>query len=411
MFFQRLINLAMRGATLGSKFLLTLFLAKFFSLSDLGSYGLVLVTVAYCNEIVSGQFHSYTSRLLIKKEEDQGWIIQQQFMFHFIMYIVMIPVALSLIVAGIIPFGVFIMIFPIMLSEHISLEQYRWLIALSKPVQANFLLFVRSGIWPIGLIAICLFIPDLRGLKTLFYTWLAGSAISCCLGFFFVQREVEIRRIDRIDFKWITKGVRTALPFLCSSLVAQGVYTIDRYLVDFIGGEEVLGTYTLFFSIGGALIPCADACIFHFSYPEQVKSWQEKKYATFFNLAKKMYLHNFLLVLCFIPVCYMFLYGYVIWLNKSVVLENISLLPMLLTVFSLQVIGRVSHYQLYSVGADRSIIKNQSIGALVFVSTVVVLSSLLKVQAIPLGLILMNIVVLILNRLSVKNETTKVIFA
>lgn len=411
MFFQRIINLAMRGATLGSKLFLTLFLAKFFSLSDLGSYGLVLVTVTYCNEIVGGQFYSYTSRLLIKTDEGHSWIIQQQLMFHLIMYIIMIPVALYLIVSGIIPFGLFVMIFPIMLTEHIAQEQQRWLIALSKPLEANFLLFVRSGIWPIVLIVLCFFMPELRTLRTLFYTWLVGSAISCCLGFYFVKREVVVKRINRIDFNWIKKGVLTSLPFLYSSLIAQGVYTIDRYLVDLIGGDEVLGAYTLFFSVVSALIPCADACIFHFNYPEQVKSWQEKKYTTFLSLAKKMYLHNFLLVLCFIPVCYIFLYGYVTWLNKSVILENMSLLPTLLAAFALQVIGHVSHYQLYSVGADRSIIINQSIGALVFASTVVALSSLLKVQVIPLGLILMNITVLILNRLSVKNEMTKIVLA
>ena len=401
----------MRGVTLGSKLFLTLFLAKFFSLSDLGSYGLVLVTVTYCNEIVGGQFYSYTSRLLIKADEGHSWIIQQQLMFHLLMYLIMIPVALYLIVSGIIPLGLFIMIFPIMLTEHIAQEQQRWLIALSKPLQANFLLFVRSGIWPIVLIVMCLFIPELRTLRTLFYTWLAGSAISCCLGFFFLQREVVIKRINRVDFNWIKKGVLISLPFLYSSLIAQGVYTVDRYLVDRIGGDEVLGAYTLFFSVVSALIPCADACIFHFNYPEQVKSWQEKKYSTFLSLAKKMYLHNFLLVLCFIPVCYIFLYGYVTWLDKSVILENMSLLPTLLAASALQVIGHVSHYQLYSVGADRSIIINQSIGALVFASTVFALSSLLKVQAIPLGLILMNITVLILNRLSVKNEMTKIVIA
>lgn len=411
MFFQRVINLAMRGATLSSKLLLTLFLAKFFSLSDLGSYGLVLVTVTYCNEIVGGQFYSYTSRLLIKTEEDHSWIIQQQLIFHLIMYIVMIPVAVYLIVAEIIPLSLFVMIFPIMLAEHIAQEQQRWLIALSKPLEANFLLFVRSGIWPIVLIALCLIEPEFRTLKILFYSWLTGSTVSCCLGFFFVQREIVIKRINGIDFRWIKKGIWTSLPFLYSTLIAQGVYTVDRYLVDLIGGDDVLGAYTLFFSVVSALIPCADACIFHFNYPQQVRTWQEKKYTAFFSISKKMYLHNFLLVLLFIPACYIFLYCYVTWLNKTVFLENMYLLPSLLAAFSLQVIGFVSHYQLYSVGADRSIIINQSIGALVFVSTVVVLSEPLQVQVIPLALVLMNLTVLFLNRLSVKNEVSKLVFA
>ncbi len=409
MFFQRMINLAMRGATLVSKLLLTLFLAKFFSLSDLGSYGLILVTVTYCNEIVGGQFYSYTSRLLIKTEEGHSWIIQQQLIFHLLMYLLLIPVASYLIFSGIIPFELFVLIFPIMLAEHISQEQQRWLIALSKPLQATLLLFLRSGIWPIVLIILCLIVPEFRTLKVLFYTWLAGSAISCFLGVYFIQRDIEVKRIKAIDFQWIKKGVLSSLPFLYSTLIAQGVYTVDRYLVDRIGGSEILGVYTLFFSVVSALIPFSDACIFHFNYPQQVKSWQEKKYTAFFSLAKKMYLHIFLLVLVFIPVCYLFIYGYVTWLKKDIFLENMYLLPTLLAAASLQVIGLVSHYQLYSVGADRSIIVNQSIGALVFVGTVVALSGVLKVQVIPFGMVLMNLTVLFLNRSSVKHGVTNLV--
>lgn len=399
----------MRGATLVSKLLLTLFLAKFFSLSDLGTYGLILVTVTYCNEIVGGQFYSYTTRLLIKTEEGHSWIIQQQLIFHLLMYLLLIPVASYLIFSGIIPFKLFVLIFPIMLAEHISQEQQRWLIALSKPLQATLLLFLRSGIWPIVLIVLCLIFPEFRTLKTLFCTWLAGSATSCVLGVLFIQRDIEIKRIKTIDFQWIKKGVMSSLPFLYSTLIAQGVYTVDRYLVDRIGGAEILGVYTLFFSVVSALIPFSDACIFHFNYPQQIKSWQEKKYTAFFGLAQKMYLHIFLLVLVFIPVCYLFIYGYVTWLKKDIFLENMYLLPTLLAAVSLQVFGLVSHYQLYSVGADRSIIINQSIGALVFVGTVVTLSGTLNVQAIPFGMVLMNFTVLFLNRSSVKHGVANLV--
>ena len=404
-----MINLAMRGATLVSKLLLTLFLAKFFSLSDLGSYGLILVTVAYCNQIVGGQFYSYTTRLLVKTEEGHSWIIQQQLIFHLLMYLLLIPVASYLIFSEIIPFELFVLVFPIMLAEHISQEQQRWLIALSKPLQATLLLFFRSGIWPIVLIILCLIVPEFRTLKILFCTWLAGSATSCFLGVSFIKRVIVVKRVNTIDFQWIKKGVLSSLPFLYSTLIAQGVYTVDRYLVDVIGGDEVLGVYTLFFSIVSALIPFADACIFHFNYPQQIKSWQEKKYTAFFSLAQKMYLHIFLLVLVFIPVCYLFIYGYVTWLKKDIFLENMYLLPTLLAAVSLQVFGLVSHYQLYSVGADRKIIINQSIGALVFVGTVVVLNGILKVQVIPFGMVLMNLTVLFLNRSSVKNGVANLV--
>jgi len=89
---ERLINLALRGLSMGSKFFLVIFLAKYLSISDIGTYGLIVATVSFSIILLGGEFYTYSQRELLGLDKSKWFcIIQHQTIATLLLYIVILP--------------------------------------------------------------------------------------------------------------------------------------------------------------------------------------------------------------------------------------------------------------------------------------------------------------------------------
>lgn len=76
---HRLINIALRGMTLGSKFLLIFFLARFLEPAELGLYGLLVATIGYALYLLGLDFYTYSTREILKRERNEwGGLLKNQ---------------------------------------------------------------------------------------------------------------------------------------------------------------------------------------------------------------------------------------------------------------------------------------------------------------------------------------------
>src|SRR5690606_32976023 len=75
-----------------------------------------------------------------------------------------------------------------------------------------------------------------------------------------------------IDWRWIAKGLGVALPLMLASLAVRGIFTIDRFWVEAIGGASTLGAYVLFVGVATAVLSFVDAGIVDFAYPRVIRS-------------------------------------------------------------------------------------------------------------------------------------------
>ena len=84
----RLINVALRGTTLASKFLLIFFLAKFLEPKQLGLYGLLTVTIGYALYLLGFDFYTFTTREIIKlKRHEWGGLLKDQGALSLVLYV------------------------------------------------------------------------------------------------------------------------------------------------------------------------------------------------------------------------------------------------------------------------------------------------------------------------------------
>ena len=92
---DRLLNLALRGLSMGSKFVLIIFLARYLSVEDIGLYGLVVATVSFSVILLGGEFYTYSQRELLSVDKNKWcWILQHQSLATMALYLLILPLQL-----------------------------------------------------------------------------------------------------------------------------------------------------------------------------------------------------------------------------------------------------------------------------------------------------------------------------
>src|SRR5690606_25846415 len=91
---NRLLNVALRGTTLVSKFLLVFVLAKFIDPAGVGVYGLLAAAVAYGLLVVGVEFYAYSTREIIGKPRSL-WLalMRDQAIFYVLVYVALTPIS------------------------------------------------------------------------------------------------------------------------------------------------------------------------------------------------------------------------------------------------------------------------------------------------------------------------------
>jgi O-antigen/teichoic acid export membrane protein len=112
---SRLANIALRGMTLGSKFVLIFLLAKLLEPAEVGLYGLLTVTIAYALMALGFDFYSYATRELINTDRSQ-WaaLIRDQGVFYSIAYAIVLPLCVMVFWKEYLPWTLMFWFFPLL---------------------------------------------------------------------------------------------------------------------------------------------------------------------------------------------------------------------------------------------------------------------------------------------------------
>ncbi|PWF48930.1 lipopolysaccharide biosynthesis protein [Massilia glaciei] len=364
---KRLIGTGLRALTLGSKFLLVFFLAKFIPADQLGSYGLVAATVGYGIYLVGLEFYTFASRELVgAAPAAQATIVANQCYLYLLCYALAIPVVLLLSWRGLLPGAHAAWIVGLLIAEHIAQEANRVLIALSQQLFAGVVLFVRMGAWGLIVIGVQALAPHTRTLDFVLGAWLAGVVLACGLSLWRIGALVPLAAGPAPDRRWIGRGLRVAFPLLLASIALRGISTFDRYFVEHLAGLEVLGAYVLYAGMAAAVISFLDAAVVDFAYPKLIAAGRARDAALLraelLLVGRNVLVFGALLSLA----CALTGTVFVGYLANPVYADNIFILYWLLLATAISACGAVPHLGLYALGVDRHILYSQGCGFLVF---------------------------------------------
>lgn len=384
----RLINIGLRGMTLVSKFLLIFFLAGYLEPAELGLYGLVAATISYAIYPLGFDFYTYSTRELLKQDRSQ-WasLLKNQGTLHLALYAVVLPLLLLVFVYELLPWHLAGLFFIVLILEHINQELNRLLIAISMQLTASWVLFLRSGLWGLILVLWMYYDPTVRSLQVVMIAWSIGGFLALTLAYLTFYRLRLTGWWSPIDWRWILKGLKVAIPLLLATLALQGVLTLDRYWFETLQGLEVLAAYVLFMSMANALMTFLDAGVFSFTYPKLISTHHEKRHGEFGKALKQSLVLCAILTGLFVIGASIAIVPLLSLLNKEVYIQQLSLFPWILLIASLYAFSMVPHYALYAQGYDKAIIYSHLTAFLLFGLVTWLFSTFLPEKAVLLGLV------------------------
>lgn len=404
----RLFNVAIRGATLVSRFLLVFFLAKFLSPADLGTYGLFAAAIGYALYPIGLDFYVFTTREIISLPKTAwGGLLKEHGAVSVLAYVVLLPLGIGLFTSGKLPSALLFCFLPLVVLEHLNQEIGRLLVSAFEQSMAGLILFLRSGLWAIAATGLMYWDERFRNLETVFIGWVAGSLLALGMGIRHIRKIGVSGWHDRINWQRIKLGLGICMPFFISTLCIRGLFFFDRYWVEMWSGIEVLGAYVLFIGISNVLTTVLEAGVFSFSYPAMTLAWQQGDQIHFRRLLRQLSLQTIGTTLAFSAAASLAIEHVLMWLGKSIYLQHENVFFWVLLSTALYAVSMIPHYALYARRQDKIIIYSHVMAILVFPACVFLIAPHAPILTVPISVSLTFLMIGMFKASALRNEYSK----
>jgi O-antigen/teichoic acid export membrane protein len=238
-------NSLLRLSSLAIRSLLILGMAVWLQPGELGLYAIIAATLTLTAYFYGLDFQTFSMRELSTGDLAGARLrVRDQFAALLLIYAIGSPIlALVLRQFGLEP-RLIALVVPMAVVQHASLELYRVLTRLGRPVAGTTVLLIRDSAW----VPLCLLVKLLTGelsLTQLLAFWLAGSVASALYGMSLLIGWLPSSR-QRIDVGWLATGIRTGLRMLAGTLSLVALFSVDRMIFAKLSSPDELGAYALF---------------------------------------------------------------------------------------------------------------------------------------------------------------------
>lgn len=262
--------MALRLLTLGSKFLLTLFIARFMGLEALGLYGFLLGATAVVPVLFTFGLMSLIGRSSV--HHTPGEIVEElrhYWSLALALYLLLSPA----VVLVPMPPTLALTALAVVVMEHLGTDTYNLLINRHRALLANLLLFVRGGGWMLLFMPLAYLKPHTLTLETLLAFWLAGVALSL-IGFFLATRAWPWQNLFTFHLTpiWYRTHFKSSWKFFLGDICSFGGPYLDRYIIGLFFGLKEAGIYVLFWSVANALYTLISTGVMQINRPRLISA-------------------------------------------------------------------------------------------------------------------------------------------
>ncbi len=353
------INILLRGLTLLSKFIFIFLLGKYAEDEYfLGEYGIIVTSISLIIYLVGFDYYVFNTREILKSKDNIIEKVRNQFFFHLIIYILILPLTLSVIFYfEFIDIKYFLIVLILIISEHLGQELFRLYTTLEKSNLANLFFFIKSGFW-VWVVLFDFFIlkNELNLLKYLLI-WAFCSWFSTVLSLMYLKRILCLKNFKfyKPDYNLIIKGVKKSSIFFISSLSFLVIQFSDRYMIDLFYGKKMVGVYSAYSQFINAIDVFVFSAIIMVMYPKliQLFSKQDEYIKVFKNFKNNILAASFFLILLSYFIAPI-LFGF---LDKPSFITNIGTYNILLIGVFFLLMSYIFHYDLYIKKKDTLLLK------------------------------------------------------
>lgn len=363
---MNLLSIALRFFSLASKFGLIFILAKFLAVEEFGKYSLISTTIALSIYLIGLDVYTYSNRKLVSLnsigKEDE--LKRQLALYFFTNLIAFFPLFFTLTEVVHLNVELSLLVCLLVVVEHLSLEVSRVLIALGCLLKASVVIFIRTGAWCILLIMLFVVEQSFRSLNVVIAIWLLATFSSLVVGVKYIGTLNFIKFWQGgVNIEWVRDALKVAFPFLLATIQIRILFAIDRYIVEYYDGLDIVAVYGIYIGICTALVALLEVVVFQAYYPKLIKHFDTK--SPDFNRCIKQFSTYTVVVLLFLLLIASFLVEFFLGsLPSERYLKEIDCFWIILLAHVFLSLSYIPHYILYSMRLDRYIILS---GTLAFV--------------------------------------------
>ena len=388
---------AARGATLASRLLLTVLLARTLSADDLGYFGLMTGALPFGIVLIGLEFHNFLVReQVVASPEQRVEHIRNQGALYCCTYLVMLIGVAALLVIRPDLIGIVSWFVALLAVEHLTIEASRNLIAFKQPLAANLVLLVRGGLWVYVLGIVMIAAPAARTIEAVFVAWLIGGSCGIVLAIMLFRRlPWKDVRWQGVDWLWIARGLRTSIPFM---VIVASVLTsayCDRFFIDGYLQRRDVGIYT-FFSMLAIGVQSLITSVSQQYLPVIIAARHEGADAhrrSLVRFAKVLAFYSAAANAASIAAIYP-----VLWLiGKADYTENLHIFLLLLAASAFRGFADIPAHALYSAGADRELLVSNFASAVTAICLSATLIPMLGLPGAALGSLCAGLALLVVE--------------
>jgi len=366
---KSIINLSLKGLSVLLRFYLIIFITKSLSIEELGEYNIFSTTVAILLFVLGMEIHFYYTKYIINNEVDNAInIIFNQLLFVSAFFCVLAPIIRLFIFNSFISSEYFLIFTFVLISDIFSQEVTRIIMAYKYSIAYNLSMFIKSGLWIVGLMLTGFFIE--LDLQLVFLFWFLGNVLSLIYAFGFSYNKGIIKNFNfKINLNFMLKGIRYSYPFFFSVIAMRLVNYLDRYLIDHNLGKEALGIYAFFISIASVPATLIASGISVQYTPELISSFKDKRRDLFLKNLKEYFGITILLYVIFLVSSYFLIDLVLKYVNKNALIERTDLLFILIFATFLMSLSSICNSILYSFDERRKIVASSFLALVILISS------------------------------------------
>ena len=358
------LNIVLRGAAIGFKFLLILIMAKRLTMADLGEFSLFSVSLMLLSLALGLDFYTYTNREVIISD-DKNFITNLQLNFNIVIYILAFPV-IYLILYSVSFSYKFIFLFMLLL-ENLSSEIFRLLTIFNQSVKANIVNLLKNGIWCLAAVLFIFF--GETSLYVIYTCWLVGILISLLVGYYFLSSFIsfEILKLNKSNFVLIEKGLRISLIFFLGTIILKVLEYGNRYLIEYLFTTSEVGIYSFYSQIASIVLVFTFTASTMIHYPKLIEALNNKDESAFSKIYSIMKKEIVRINIILAVVIFSLIYPLLLFIDKPELFSEILVLAILLVGTFIFSYSLIDHYVLYSYKKDFLILKIYAITLISYV--------------------------------------------
>lgn len=389
-----LLNVGLRGGGLVGKFLLIFFLARILTPAQMGTYGIFSATVSYSLYLIGLDFYIFAARSMASSKISK-WpvMLRDQGVLFCCTYVLVFPLLSLIFLKDLLPADLVIVFYVLLVLEHLSQEFYRLLIIYGRPLAAGNVLFIRFGAWCYVLVATYLAGFTVISLSVVLWAWAVADLVALTLAMWLVRDLLSGMSVVSVNWSWIKQGLRVSAFFLVGTMALRGIFTFDRYFIEFFSNAEMLGAYTIYFGISSILIAFTDSAVFSYHYPSLIKIYKMGDFFAFSQAVTSFAKRSLLGVAILAVAVGVLTVPTLQWVGKPIYLEHLSTFYLLLTASAIYTIGHIPHYSLYAMGCDQAIVYTHIIGFISFLAFGIPLGSIAGANGVAFSLVIATSVI------------------